>query len=232
MPTNLGCALSSADAPQVGERVTLVCAPSRSPARRRGAGLFSTSPPSTRPGQPLAATNHALAREFALLAPPPPASAGAPAGLLPAAVLLAGSYAATGALLVAPQGRTQPGACLSCSVLKCSARCHATASLMGALVAALVDPALPLLLAGGAATALASGVLGRTVLLPRLKQLPLAVVRLETVRQTLLVQVPAALYWFTSSWWGISLSLSMPLPMACVFSCVICAAKTGGACML
>lgn len=61
--------------------------------------------------------------------------------------------------------------------------------LIGSVRAALVDPALPLLLAGGAAAALASGVLGRTVLLPRLKQLPPAAVRLETVRQTLLAQV-------------------------------------------
>ncbi|KAK9834837.1 hypothetical protein WJX81_002704 [Elliptochloris bilobata] len=140
---------ASADLPaQVGERVSVVCAPSRQPARRRGAGLLSAAPPFTRPGQPLAATNHALGREFALLLPPPPASAGLPGWLLPAAVLLAGSDAAT----------------------------------------ALIDPALPLLLAGGAAAALASGVLGRTVVLPRLKQLPPAAVRLETTRQKLLAQ--------------------------------------------
>ena len=55
--------------------------------------------------------------------------------------------------------------------------------------AALIDPALPLLLAGGAAAALASGVLGRSVVLPRLKQLPPTAVRLETMRQKLLAQV-------------------------------------------
>ena len=96
----------------MGERVTLVCAPSPPPARRRGAGLFSTSPPSTRPGQPLAATIHALAREFALLPPPAPASAGAPAWLLPVAVLLAGSDAATGERHPAWQVHMQHGALL------------------------------------------------------------------------------------------------------------------------
>lgn len=73
----------------------MVCAPLRPTVRRRGAGPLSAAPPFTRPGQPLAATNHALGREFALLQPPAPAS-GTPGWLLPAAILLASSDAATG----------------------------------------------------------------------------------------------------------------------------------------
>ncbi len=73
----------------------MVCAPSRPSVRRRGAGPLSAAPPFTRPGQPLAVTNHVLGREFALLQPPAPVS-GTPGWLLPAAILLAGSDAATG----------------------------------------------------------------------------------------------------------------------------------------
>ena len=86
-------------APQVGERVSMVCAPSRPTVRRRGAGPLSAAPPFTRPGQPLAATNHALGREFALLQPPAPTS-GKPGWLLPAVILLASSDAATGVCLL------------------------------------------------------------------------------------------------------------------------------------
>lgn len=54
--------------------------------------------------------------------------------------------------------------------------------------AGLVDPALPLLIGGAVASAAVAGVLGNTVLLPRLKQLPERSLQLEAVRQRLLVQ--------------------------------------------
>lgn len=57
------------------------------------------------------------------------------------------------------------------------------------MCAGLIDPALPLLIAGGVATVATTGVLGTTVLLPRLKQLPERLLQLETVRQKLLAQV-------------------------------------------
>jgi hypothetical protein len=52
-----------------------------------------------------------------------------------------------------------------------------------------LDPALPLLIGGAVAAAVTTGVLGTTVLLPRLKQLPERVLQLEGVRQKLLAQV-------------------------------------------
>jgi hypothetical protein len=56
------------------------------------------------------------------------------------------------------------------------------------LHAGLIDPALPLLIGGAAAGAAAAGVLGSSVLLPRLKQLPERSLQLAGVRQRLLAQ--------------------------------------------
>ncbi len=58
----------------------------------------------------------------------------------------------------------------------------------GDAASSLLDPAMPLLLAAGAASLASSAALGTNVLLPRLKQLPDAKVRVEFVRQQLLGQ--------------------------------------------
>ncbi len=77
----------------------MVCAPdpgaagSRQPQR---SGLFGTAPPFTKPGQPLAATNHGLGLETRLQ-PPPSSAAGLPGWVLPAALVLSASDAASGA---------------------------------------------------------------------------------------------------------------------------------------
>ncbi|EIE21316.1 hypothetical protein COCSUDRAFT_56538 [Coccomyxa subellipsoidea C-169] len=152
-----GCARSlrfgtaTADVPaQVGERVSVVCSPDPATAgsgQQRAGGLLGSAPPFTKPGQPLVMTNHALGRETPLQ-PPPSSAAGLPGWVVPAALLLSASDAASG----------------------------------------LIDPALPLLIAGGVATAATTGVLGTTVLLPKLKQLPERLLQLETVRQKLLAQ--------------------------------------------
>ncbi len=103
-------ATPTADVPaQRDERVTFVCAPSPATARsaarkRRGnalqAALFAPSPPDTRPGEALTATNHQTGVVTPLLPPPTSAAqAGAiPSWVLPAAVLLAGGDAASSLL--------------------------------------------------------------------------------------------------------------------------------------
>ena len=48
---------------------------------------------------------------------------------------------------------------------------------------------MPLLIAGAAASAATAGVLGSTVVIPRLRQLPEQSLQLETTRQKLLAQV-------------------------------------------
>lgn len=48
---------------------------------------------------------------------------------------------------------------------------------------------MPLLIAGAVASAATAGVLGSTVVIPKLKQLPEQSLQLETVRQKLLAQV-------------------------------------------
>ncbi|GLC33999.1 hypothetical protein PLESTM_000142600 [Pleodorina starrii] len=134
---------------QVGERVTVVSAPMRNV--RKG-GLFNASPPGSKPGEALTATNHKTGAVLPLLRPPVSAEqAGVPGWVLPLAVVLAGGDAAS----------------------------------------SLLDPALPLLLAAGAASLAGSAAVGSTVLLPRLKQLPDARVRVELVRQQLLGQYNA-----------------------------------------
>ncbi|GIL63825.1 hypothetical protein Vafri_17820 [Volvox africanus] len=61
----------------------------------------------------------------------------------------------------------------------------------GDAASSLLDPALPLLLAAGAASLAGSAALGSSVLVPRLKQLPDVKVRVEFVRQQLLGQYNA-----------------------------------------
>jgi hypothetical protein len=58
---------------------------------------------------------------------------------------------------------------------------------------ALIDPNLPLLVAAGAAAVAGSAVAGSTLLIPRLKQLPERSVKLEAMRQALLVRYTALL---------------------------------------
>ncbi len=55
--------------------------------------------------------------------------------------------------------------------------------------AGLLNPAMPLLMLGAAASAATAGVLGSTVVIPRMRQLPEQSLQLETVRQKLLAQV-------------------------------------------
>lgn len=85
---------SSADVPaQPGERVSVVCAPSK-PSTRQRRLLLSTAPPGTRPGQPLLVANHRTGAELALVRPPS-GPQGLPGWALPVTVLLAGSDAAS-----------------------------------------------------------------------------------------------------------------------------------------
>ena len=87
----------TADVPgQVGERLTVVCSPTRGKSKLKRL-ILSTSPPGTKPGQPLAATNHRTGAVLPLLPPPTSSTqAGLPGWVLPAAVLLAGGDAASG----------------------------------------------------------------------------------------------------------------------------------------
>ncbi|PSC68405.1 SET domain-containing [Micractinium conductrix] len=58
----------------------------------------------------------------------------------------------------------------------------------GDAASALIDPALPLIVAGAVAGTLATGVAGNSLLLPRLKQLPERVLEVPAARQKLLAQ--------------------------------------------
>jgi hypothetical protein len=58
----------------------------------------------------------------------------------------------------------------------------------GDAASGLVDPALPLLIAGGVAFAAGSAVASNTLLVPNLKKLPVTAVKLESTRQQLLGQ--------------------------------------------
>eukprot|EP00879_Flechtneria_rotunda_P008358 GHRR01008755.1.p2 GENE.GHRR01008755.1~~GHRR01008755.1.p2 ORF type:complete len:567 (+),score=195.61 GHRR01008755.1:328-2028(+) len=88
---------ATADVPaQLGERVTVVCAPGKGKNRLRRI-LFSTSAPGTQPSEPLMLSNHKTGVELQLVrAPLPGREAGLPSWLLPAAVVLAGGDAASG----------------------------------------------------------------------------------------------------------------------------------------
>lgn len=75
-----------------GERISVVCAPSQSAS----GGMFGSGPPGKKPGEPLAISNHNSSSLVNLL--PAPASqqaSGIPGWLLPAAVLFAGTDAAS-----------------------------------------------------------------------------------------------------------------------------------------
>ncbi|KAG2423402.1 hypothetical protein HXX76_015367 [Chlamydomonas incerta] len=132
---------------QVGERLTVVSAPVRNV---RQGGLFNASPPGTRPGEALSATNHKTGAVLQLLRPPASAEqAGSlPSWVLPVAVVLAGGDAAS----------------------------------------SLLDPALPLLLAAGAASLAGGSVVTNSIVVPKLKQLPDNKVKVEYIRQQLLGQ--------------------------------------------
>ncbi|EFJ52995.1 hypothetical protein VOLCADRAFT_85808 [Volvox carteri f. nagariensis] len=81
---------------QVGERVTVVSAPMRN---IRKAGLFNASPPGTKVGEALTATNHKTGAVLPLLRPPVSAEqAGVPGWVLPLAVVLTGGDAASSLL--------------------------------------------------------------------------------------------------------------------------------------
>eukprot|EP00877_Chromochloris_zofingiensis_P002415 jgi/Chrzof1/12174/Cz06g23240.t1 len=88
---------ATADVPaQVGERITVVCAPNQGKNKQRRL-LLTTSPPNTRPGQPMAVTNHRTGAALPLLQPPVSSSqASAPSWVIPATILLAGSDVASG----------------------------------------------------------------------------------------------------------------------------------------
>jgi hypothetical protein len=84
-------------------------------------------------------------------------------------------------LLRPPQPGTQngiPGWVLPATVLLAG----------GDAASGLVDPALPLLIAGGVALAAGSAVAGNSLLVPNLKKLPEKAVKLESIRQQLLGQ--------------------------------------------
>jgi hypothetical protein len=90
---------ATADVPaQLGERVTVVCAPNKGRNKLKRL-VLSTSPPGTQPGQPMLICNHRTGAELQLLRPPLPGSQSTvPGWLLPAAVLLAGGDAASSLL--------------------------------------------------------------------------------------------------------------------------------------
>lgn len=89
---------ATADVPgQKGERLTIVSAPSRGSSSKLRRLLLSTSPPGTKPGQAMAATNHATGAVLQLLEPPQATTTTSiPSWVLPVAVVLAGGDAASG----------------------------------------------------------------------------------------------------------------------------------------
>ena len=140
-------ATSTADVPaKLGDRVTMVCCPQQPQLSARR--LLAATPPGAKPGEVLSLSNHTSSSHVALLRPPAPGSGGVPSWVLPAAVLLAGSDAAS----------------------------------------ALIDPALPLLLAGATVGTAAVGLATNGLLLPRLRQLPERSVTVQAQRQRLLAQ--------------------------------------------
>ena len=86
----------------MGERVSIVCSPTARSVQSAAQGIgsfrpFGSGPPFTKPGQPLALTNHATGREHGLQ-PPPSSAVGIPGWVLPAAVFFSASDAASGEL--------------------------------------------------------------------------------------------------------------------------------------
>ncbi len=89
--------------------MTVACAPERGRGSSVGlGGLLSAAPPGTSPGQALALTNHSVGRAEHALQAPPSSAAGLPAWLLPAALVLSASDAASSA--------RQPMTSLACSL--------------------------------------------------------------------------------------------------------------------
>ncbi|KIZ05021.1 hypothetical protein MNEG_2935 [Monoraphidium neglectum] len=92
-------ATATADVPaQVGERVTVVSAPERGRSKQRRL-LLSTAAPGMRPGEPMSVVNHKTSAVQRLGRPlAAGATGGLPSWVLPAAVVLAGSDAASALL--------------------------------------------------------------------------------------------------------------------------------------
>ncbi|CAG9465420.1 unnamed protein product [Pedinophyceae sp. YPF-701] len=85
---------ATADVPcQEGDRVTFTCAAGSS--GKNGRFLLSTRPPGWKPGEPMECTNHATNAVTVLSRPPDSQNTGLPGWVMPAAVVLAGSDAAT-----------------------------------------------------------------------------------------------------------------------------------------
>lgn len=83
---------------QLGERITFVCSPMKNSNRKRN--LLAPSPPGTRPGEAMTATNHKTGVVTQLLPPPMSSSQSGtiPSWYVPAAVMLAGGDAASSLL--------------------------------------------------------------------------------------------------------------------------------------
>lgn len=114
-------------------------------------------------------------KRFMLSTSPPGTQAGEP-------MLISNHTTSTELLLLRPpQPGTQtgiPGWVLPAAVLLAG----------GDAASGLVDPALPVLIAGGVAFAAGSAVAGNSLLVPNLKKLPEKAVKLESIRQQLLGQ--------------------------------------------
>lgn len=90
---------ATADVPaQLGDRITVVCAPNKGRNKLKRL-VLSTNAPGTQPGEPMLISNHKTGIELQLLRPPLAGSqTTVPSWLLPAAVVLAGGDAASGLL--------------------------------------------------------------------------------------------------------------------------------------
>lgn len=86
---------ATADVPaKIGDRVSIVCAPQQ--ARTSQVKFLTASPPNTKPGEPMSLTNHTTTQSSLLLRPPPSGGGGGlPSWVLPVAVILAASDAAS-----------------------------------------------------------------------------------------------------------------------------------------
>jgi hypothetical protein len=91
----------TADVPaKIGDRVSIVCAPQQ--ARTSQVKFLTASPPNTKPGEPMSLTNHTTTQSSLLLRPPSGSvgrggggGGGLPSWVLPVAVILAASDAAS-----------------------------------------------------------------------------------------------------------------------------------------
>jgi len=163
-------ATPTADVPaQQGERVTFVC----SPGPNRGSSSSSSSGSGSNKG----AVQPRRKAKQGLLPPNPP-------GRKPGEALTATNHRTNTVmeLLPPPVSSTQqgvlPGWVLPAAVLLSG----------GDAASSLIDPSMPLMLAAGAGGLLGSAVLGNSLVLPRLRQLPDQALASEYMRQTLLGQ--------------------------------------------